>query len=449
MNKFYDAAEFFTAEEILNTQKRRLIEIFEILNNNKFSNFYKQRIFQHNNFDEVLAKIRKCDNKTDFYALFRQLVPFTTKQDLRENYPDKLCCCEKNNYVRMHCSSGTTGNPTAIFYTKQDLDTWSRLMARSLFAAGVRPDDVFQNMSGYGLFTGGLGIHQGAETLGCLTIPAGAGNSKRQIKLLQDFSVSVIHILPSYALHIADVIGGEENLKQKFPNLRIGIVGAEPYTEESRNRIQKALGVKVFNNFGMSEMNGPGVGIECEHQNGIHIWEDAYIVEIIDPKTGEILPDGEIGELVLTTLTRKGMPILRYRTRDLTKILGRDCPCGRNHVRIERILGRSDDMFIIRGVNIFPMQIETILLNFPEISNNYLIQLEKNPQTNLDDLRIKVEIKNEFFAENVRHLRNLQKRIETALRDEILVRPIIELVQHNSLPKTEGKAKRVFDLREK
>ncbi len=446
MNNFYSAAEFFTPDEIFTTQKQNLLKILSIIQHNSHSNFYQQKIA---NIANVIEKISKTNNPTDFYKNFRQFIPFTTKQDLRENYPDKLCCANKNDYVRMHCSSGTTGNPTAIFYTQQDLETWANLMARSLFAAGVRPNDIFQNMSGYGLFTGGLGIHYGAEKLGCLTIPAGAGNSKRQIKLLQDFGVSVIHVLPSYALHIADIIGGTENLKQKFPKLKIAIVGAEPYTEESRNRIQNALGVKVFNNFGMSEMNGPGVGIECEAQNGIHIWEDAYIVEIIDPQTGEILPDGEIGELVLTTLTREGMPILRYRTRDLTKILGRDCPCGRHHVRIDRILGRSDDMFIIRGVNIFPMQVENTLLNFPEIGNNYLIQLERNPNNNLDDLRIKVEIKNEFFTENVRQLQNLQKSIESALRDEILVRPIIELVQHNSLPKSEGKAKRVFDLREK
>ena len=448
---FYSKAEFFTPDEIFDIQKQRFINVLNIIKNTKFSNFYQQKILQHNQnkltLDNVIAKFNNCNNKADFYNLFNQLIPFTTKQDLRENYPDKLCCFDKKNYVRLHCSSGTTGNPTAIFYTKADLDKWADLMARSLFVAGVRPDDVFQNMSGYGLFTGGLGIHQGAEKLGCLTIPAGAGNSKRQIKLLQDFGVTVIHILPSYALHIAEIIS--EYKKHQFSNLRIAIVGAEPYSEESRQRIQNALGVKVFNNFGLSEMNGPGVGIECQQQNGIHIWEDAFIAEIINPQTCEILPNGEIGELVLTTLTREGMPILRYRTRDLTKILGNDCPCGRNHLRIDRILGRSDDMFIVRGVNIFPMQIENILMNFQQISNNYVIMLQTNSQSNLDDLHIKVEIKNEFFSEDIRQLQNLQKAIESALHDEILVRPIIELVQHNSLPKSDGKVKRVIDLRQK
>ena len=371
-------------------------------------------------------------------------IPFTTKDDLRNEYPYGMSCVPKEQFVRMHCSSGTTGTPVAICYTRNDLDSWSDLMARSMFVAGVRPYDVFQNMSGYGMFTGGLGIHYGAERLGCMTIPAGAGNSKRQIKFMQDFGTTVAHILPSYALHLGSILQAEGIDPRSLP-LRLALVGAEPYTELTRRRIEAMFDIRVHNSYGLSEMNGPGVGIECDQQSGLHIWEDAYLVEIVDPKTGDPVPEGETGELVLTTLRREGMPILRYRTRDLTRFIPGDCPCGRVHRRIDRIVGRADDMLIVKGVNIYPMQVEGVLMGFSEVGKNYLIILEREGLK--DTMRVQVEIRKEFFVEDMRHLQGLQNRIARALHDEILITPKVELVQNNSLPQTEGKAKRVIDLR--
>ncbi|MFP4629090.1 MAG: phenylacetate--CoA ligase family protein [Desulfohalobiaceae bacterium] len=373
-----------------------------------------------------------------------QELPLTSKQDLREQYPDGFLALDLGQMVRLHASSGTTGTPTAIFYTHRDLEAWADLVARCMYMVGMRPGDVFQNLSGYGLFTGGLGIHYGAERLGCLTIPAGAGNSKRQIKLLRDFRVSAMHIIPSYALHLASVLA-ELDLDPKDLNLRIALVGAEPHTEGIRQRIQDLYQVRAFNSYGLSEMNGPGVAFECPAQNGMHIWEDSYLVEILDPQTGQSVPDGELGELVLTTLNREGMPLIRYRTKDLTRILPGECPCGRKHRRIDRIAGRADDMIILKGVNIYPMQVERVLMSVPEVGQNYQIVLERFDY--MDQMRIKVEIKDECFVEDMRILKGLEQKISRLLREEILVTPKVELVEHRSLPTSQGKAQRVLDLR--
>ncbi|MGE4551644.1 MAG: phenylacetate--CoA ligase family protein [Desulfovibrionaceae bacterium] len=372
-------------------------------------------------------------------------LPFTTKQNLRDSYPFGMLTRPKEDFVRLHASSGTTGTPTAVFYTQKDLDEWARLMARSMYCCGVRKTDVLQNMSGYGLFTGGLGIHYGSERLGCLTVPAGAGNSKRQVKLIQDFGVTVAHIIPSYALYFAEFLV-KQGIDPKSLPLRIALIGAEPHTEEVRRRIEELLALKAYNSFGMSEMNGPGVAFECEYQCGMHVWEDAYVLEIVNPETGEPVPDGEVGELVMTNLTREGMPLIRYRTRDLTRIIPGPCACGRTHRRIDRIQGRADDMLIIKGVNIYPMQIEQALMSLPEVGQNYLIELFREGV--MDQIRVKVEIKEEFFVEDMRTLTALQKRIASRLRDEILVTPKVELVQSESIPKGEGKAQRVVDLRD-
>lgn len=373
-------------------------------------------------------------------------LPFTTKDDLRGNYPYGLLCQPMDQYVRLHASSGTTGTPTAIFYTQNDIDSWAGLVARCMYAVGLRKGDVFQNMSGYGLFTGGLGIHYGSERLGCLTVPAGAGNSKRQLKLLRDFHVTGVHIIPSYALHFANFLH-QEGVDPRSLDWRFALIGAEPHTEEVRQRIQELLGVKAYNSYGMTEMNGPGVAFECAEQAGMHLWEDAYIAEIIDPDTGLWVKEGEVGELVMTTLCRDGMPLLRYRTRDLTRFIPGACACGRTHVRIDRITGRADDMLIIKGCNIYPMQIEQALMSLPEVAQNYVIELFKEGE--MDQLRIKVEIKDDYFVEDMRALTTLQKKITARLRDEILVTPRVELVQHDSIPKAEGKAVRVVDLRDK
>jgi len=365
---------------------------------------------------------------------------------LREHYPLGFLTRPVSEMVRLHASSGTTGAPTAILYTENDLNTWAELMARCLYMVGVRKEDVFQNMSGYGLFTGGLGIHYGAERLKCLTIPAGAGNSKRQIKLLQDFKVSVVHIIPSYALHLSTVFA-ELGIDPRSLNLRIFLIGAEPHTEEARKRIEEIYGVKAYNSYGLSEMNGPGVAFECVYQEGMHLWEDAYLAEILNPTTLEPVAEGEVGELVMTTLTREGMPLIRYRTKDLTRFLPGRCLCGREHRRIDRITGRADDMIILKGVNIYPMQIEKVLMARKEVGQNYVIELYK--EGHLDQMRIKVEIKDEYFVEDMRVLKQLQQSIAKSLREEILITPRVELVEHNSLPKSQGKAVRVIDLRDK
>ncbi len=369
---------------------------------------------------------------------------FTTKTDLRNAYPYGMLAVSKDECVRLHASSGTTGTATVIVHTQSDIDHWADLMARSLYACGVRKSDVLQNTSGYGMFTGGLGIHYGSERLGCLTVPAGPGNTERQIKFMLDFGVTVAHMIPSYALYMASYLEKHGIDPSTLP-VRIAVIGAEPHTEEIRRKVEKLLSLKAYNSYGLSEMNGPGVAFECEYQDGMHLWEDAFIGEIVDPETGELLPDGEVGELVLTTLDRRGMPILRYKTRDLTRFLPGQCRCGRTHRRLDRMVGRADDMLIIKGVNVYPMQIEQVLMGIEEVGENYLIEVFNDGI--MDDLRVKVEVLSAYFVEDMRVLRALQQRIATSLKNEILFTPKVELVEHNSLPVAEGKAKRVVDLR--
>ena len=373
-------------------------------------------------------------------------LPFTAKADLREYYPFGLIATDMKNIVRLHSSSGTTGNPTVIYHSQHDLDQWANRIARCLYMVGVRNTDVFQNTSGYGMFTGGLGFQYGAERLGALTVPAAAGNSLRQVKFITDFGTTVIHAIPSYATRLAEVLFECGIDPRKDTKLKTLVIGAEPHTEEQRKRIEELLGVKAYNSFGMSEMSGPGVAFECPYQNGLHLWEDCYLMEIIDPETLEPVPDGEIGELVLTTLDRDAMPLLRYRTRDLTRIIPGECPCGRTHRRIDRLKGRSDDMFIVKGVNIFPMQIEKILLQFKELGTNYLITIET--VGNNDELTIEVEL-GELFTDDYSQLQQLTKEITHRLKDEILLTPKVKLVDRGSLPQSEGKAIRVKDLRNK
>ena len=430
--EFFDEAECWSRDQIEHTQLARLKSTVA---QTRKCDFYRQRL------DEAGIGPDSLRSLDDL-----RRIPFTTKQDLRSQYPTGLLCVPQTEIVRMHCSSGTTGTPVAICHTQNDINSWADLMARCIHMVGVRRDDVFQNMSGYGLFTGGLGIHFGAERLGCMTIPAGAGNSRRQIKLAKDFRTTVAHILPSYALILGEHLRSMGEDPRQFP-LRIALVGAEPYTEEFRRRIEDLFDMKAYNSYGLSEMNGPGVGFECTHQAGMHLWEDAYIPEIVDPETGEPMPEGEVGELVMTCLCREGMPILRYRTRDLTRFIPGECACGRKHRRIDRILGRADDMFIIKGVNIYPMQIEQVIMTFAEVGQSYLILLENDGLG--DVMRVQIEIRDEHFVEDMRVLQNLQKAIASRLRDEILITPRVELVESNSLPRTEGKAVRLQDLRNK
>jgi phenylacetate-CoA ligase len=314
-----------------------------------------------------------------------------------------------------------------------------------MYMAGMRRTDVFQNMMGYGLFTGGIGFHYGAEKIGAMTIPIGPGNSKRQIWFMRTFGTTAIHILPSYALRLATHVVEEGHDPTKDFSLRMAFVGAEPHTEETRRKIEQTWNIKVYNSYGLSEMCGPGVAFECPEQSGMHIWEDQFYVEIIDPDTGRNLPDGECGELVLTSLTRTGTPLLRYRTRDLTSIVPGRCPCGRTHRRIERIRGRSDDMLIINGVNIFPMQIEQTLMRIPGIGNNYLIEIHE--ENFMDKLHVSVELSAEGFQGTLSHLEGMQGRVLSALKEEIGVTPVVKLLEAGSLPAAEGKAVRVADMR--
>jgi phenylacetate-CoA ligase len=374
-------------------------------------------------------------------------LPFTTKHDLRNNFPYGFLAVDQREVVRLHSSSGTTGNPTVVYHTVNDLKEWANLMARSLYAAGIRDTDVFQNMSGYGLFTGGLGFQYGIERLGALSIPSAAGNSLRQIKLMMDFGTTAAHAIPSYLTRLYEVFLEQGLDPKRDTKLHTLVIGAEPHSEEHRRRIEEMFGVKAYNSFGLSEMNGPGVGFECTYQNGLHIWEDAFIVEIVNPDTLEPVPDGEIGELVMTTLDRRAMPLIRYRTRDLTRFLPGECPCGRTHRRLDRISGRTDDMFIIKGCNVFPMQIEGVLMKIPEVGTDYLITLETINEN--DEVIVEVEVKREWFSGDLIKLDKLTREIVHKIKDEILVSPTVKLVEPGSLPQSEGKAVRVIDKRKK
>jgi phenylacetate-CoA ligase len=371
-------------------------------------------------------------------------IPFTTKDELRAHGLEMLTL-PLTDMIRLHASSGTTGQATVIYYTRQDIETWADLVARSMYMSGMRATDVFQNMMGYGLFTGGLGFHYGAERLGALTIPIGAGNSLRQLQLMQQFSTTVVHIIPSYALYLLNTFAANGLDPRDLP-LRLGFLGAEPHSEDMRRRIEDAYGLKAYNSYGLSEMNGPGVAFECPEQNGMHVWEDSFLLEVLDPHTLEPVPPGQPGELVFTNLTRQGMPLLRYRTRDLASFDDSPCACGRGFRRLSRIMGRTDDMLIIKGVNIFPMQIDKVLMAMPEVGNQYLVELTRKDFS--DVMLVKVEVQQHFFQEDLRYLKQLQKKITEALKSELLVTPRVDLVEPNTLPRTEGKAQRVIDKRQ-
>ena len=432
-----DACQYFN--EAMETMTRAEIEALQLERLQATVKHCMQSPFYKKRFEENGLKPSDIKTLDDL-----RKIPFTTKQDLRDTYPFGIASTPLRNCVRLHSSSGTTGNPTVILHTQKDLDEWANQVARNLWMVGLRPDDVFQNSSGYGMFTGGLGFQYGAERLGMLTVPAAAGNSLRQIKFITDFGTTALHAVPSYVTRLYEVMKDNGVDPRKDTKLKVLAIGAEPHSEEQRKRIEDMMGVKAYNSFGMSEMCGPGVGFECKEQNGLHFWEDYYIVEIVNPETLEPVPDGEIGELVLTTLCREAMPLLRYRTRDLTRVLGRSCPCGRNHIRLDRMRGRSDDMIVLRGVNIFPIQIEKILMQFPELASNYLITLTTDEDN--DNMTVEVELE-ELFTDDYHRLLELEHNIRRALKDEILLTPHIKLVPKGSLPVSEGKAVRVVDKR--
>ena len=418
-------------EHLQELQLKRLKETVKLAVN---SPFYKE-VFEKNGLTP--DSIQTLDDL--------QKIPFTTKNDLRTHYPFGMAAIPIQKCVRIHSSSGTTGNPTVVLHSARDLDQWANQVARCMYMVGLRDTDVFQNTSGYGMFTGGLGFQYGAERLGALTVPAAAGNTKRQIKFITDFGTTCLHIIPSYATRLAEVMYEMGIDPRRDTKLHTVCIGAEPHSEEQRKRIEQLLGVKAYNCFGMSEMNGPGVAFECPEQNGLHIWEDYVIPEIINPTTLEPVPEGEIGELVLTTINREAMPLLRYRTRDLTRFIPGECPCGRTHRRLARFVGRSDDMIILKGVNIFPIQIEKILMNFKELGSNYLITIETVGYN--DEMLIEVEL-SDLFTDDYSALERLAKEVTRQLKDELLLTPRVRLVGKGSLPAPEGgKAVRVKDLR--
>ncbi len=370
-------------------------------------------------------------------------LPFTTKDDLRESYPYGMFSMPIDQIVRIHASSGTTGKPTVVGYSRADIESWSVLMARSLVACGVTSRDIIQNAYGYGLFTGGLGAHYGAEKLGAAVIPISGGNTKKQIMIMVDFKSSVLTATPSYAQLLADTIE-EMGLLDRI-NLRVGIFGAEPWSENMRQKLEEKLHINAMDIYGLSEIMGPGVAIECEEKNGLHIWEDAFIPEIIDPDTLEPLEDGQEGELVITTIKKQAMPLIRYRTKDITRIIKEPCKCGRTHRRIQKILGRSDDMIIIRGVNVFPSQIESVLMEIEGLAPHY--QLIVDRINNLDTLEVQVEVDNKVFSDEIRKLQNLQNQIQKDIKDILGITTKVTLVEPRTIERTEGKAKRVIDKR--
>ena len=371
-------------------------------------------------------------------------LPFTEKDDLRDNYPFGLLAVKMSDIVRIHASSGTTGKPTVVGYTKGDISIWSEVMARTLTAAGATRNDFIQIAYGYGLFTGGLGLHYGGERIGASVIPISGGNTTRQIQLMQDFGSTVIACTPSYALFLAEAIG-ESGISRDDLKLKVGVFGAEPWTENMRREIEEKLRIKAIDIYGLSEIIGPGVASECLEQAGLHINEDHFFPEIIDPETLEPLPAGSLGELVFTTITKEGLPLIRYRTRDLTRLNYEKCRCGRTLVRMEKCLGRSDDMLIIRGVNLFPSQIESVLLEINEIKPHY--QLIVDRQNNLDSLELKVEVEEEFFQDKISELESLSQKIQRSLESSLGIGLKVALVEPKTIERSEGKAKRVIDSR--
>ncbi|MFA5331920.1 MAG: phenylacetate--CoA ligase [Methanoregula sp.] len=370
-----------------------------------------------------------------------QKLPFTKKQDLRDGYPFGFFAVPMREIVRIHTTSGTTGKPTVVGYTKKDLDTWANLIARNMTMIGIGKDDVFQNMVNYGMFTGGLGFHYGAERVGMTVIPSATGNTRRQIEMIRDFGVTVIHCTPSYAMHLSEVA---EEMDESLDSLKTGIFGAEPWSDTMRKTLEDRLGVTAYDSYGMSELFGPGVAFECPERDGLHIWHDSYLAEIINPKTGERLGDGERGELVVTPLVKEAMPLIRYRTGDVTMLMEDGCLCGRGK-KLARLTGRSDDMLIIRGINVFPSQIEHVLLRIPEVGNQFMVYIDRI--NHLDEMTVEVEINREHFSGELSDLSRIQKKVVKELHDVLELRTTVKLVEPGTLPRFEGKAKRVIDRR--
>ena len=427
-----EKAECMSAQEKEELQLKRLQDVVK--------RAYENVPYYHQRLDEAGLTPEDIQSLKDIEKL-----PFTTKSDLRDAYPFGMFAVDTDDIVEVHTTSGTTGKPTVSGYTPKDIEIWGEVVARALSMAGATKKDIVQNCYGYGLFTGGLGVHHGGQKVGCTVIPISAGNTQRQIEIIQDFKSTIITCTPSYAMYIAEVLEREKVPKEDI-KLKAGVFGAEMWTEEMRNEIERRLGVDALNIYGLTEIIGPGVANECMEKNGLHIFDDHFYPEIVDPQTLETLPEGEKGELVLTTLTREGMPVLRFRTRDITALRKGECGCGRTHVKMDRITGRSDDMLKIRGVIVFPSQIERALLKIPGMEPNYQI-IASRPE-HLDELEVQIENSPALFSDEVKHVEEVKKSIEKHIHDEIGLRVNVTLVEPLSLPRSEGKAVRVIDKRE-
>ncbi len=433
--KYYNKEiETMNREQLRELQSKRLADVVKRV--------YENVPYYRAKMDAIGLKPEDIKSIDDITKL-----PYTEKHDLRANYPFGLFATDKKNIVRIHASSGTTGKLTVVGYTKRDIEDWSECVARSLAMAGLDENDVIHNSYGYGLFTGGLGLHYGAEKLGAAVVPCSTGNTQRQLMLMKDFGATALCCTPSYATYLAEEIEKQGYDINDF-SLRVAIFGAEPWTEAMRDRIEKDLHVKAFNIYGLSEISGPGVAMECEERAGSHVFEDLFYPEIVDTVTLEPVKDGEKGELVFTTLNKEGIPLIRYRTRDITSITHEKCKCGREFARISRLEGRSDDMLIIRGVNVFPSQIETVLLKLGEyIAPQYQVIVDR--VGSLDVMEIQVELKEEMFSDEIKKIETIQKQLAQDMQSSIGISAKITLVSPSSLPRTDGKAKRVIDLRNK
>ena len=428
MRMFWDKkTETLKPAELQALQQKRLKKTLHQVNNVEF---YRTR------FSEAGIKTTDIRTLDDIEKL-----PFTKKQDLRDGYPFGFFAVPMREIVRIHTTSGTTGKPTVVGYTQNDLDSWAGLIARNMTMIGVGKDDIFQNMVNYGMFTGGLGFHYGAEKIGMTVIPSATGNTRRQIEMINDFGVTTIHCTPSYAMHLSEVA---EEMKVTLDTLKTGIFGAEPWSETMRSTLESRLGVTAYDSYGLSELYGPGVAFECPERDGLHIWHDSYLVEIINPRTGERLSDGERGELVVTPLVKEAMPLIRYRTGDVTMQMEDGCLCTRGK-KIARFTGRSDDMLVIRGINVFPSQIEHVLLKIPEVGNQFMVYIDRI--NHLDEMTVDVEINREYFSGELADLARIQKKVAKELRDVLELRTSVKLVEPGSLPRFEGKSKRIVDQR--
>jgi phenylacetate-CoA ligase len=423
--------ECMSREEMREFQSKRLIDTVERVYHNV--PYYREKMQAVGITPEDIRSIEDLPK-----------LPFTTKTDLRDNYPYGLFAVPMSEIVRIHASSGTTGKPTVVGYTRKDLATWSEVIARTLASAGVQRHDIIQISYGYGLFTGGLGLHYGAEKLGATVVPASGGNTQRQIQLMHDFGTTVLACTPSYALYLAEAIKESDIPREEF-KLRIGIFGAEPWTENMRREIEEKLQIKAMDIFGLSEVIGPGVAGDCECQCGLHVHEDHFIPEIIDPETLQPVSPGEKGELVFSTITKEGLPLLRYRTRDLSRLIYEPCKCGRTEVRMEKCTARSDDMLVIRGVNVFPSQIETVLLQMEETSPHYVLYVDRT--NNLDTLELWVEVEEHFFKDQIKDLQAISKKLQHNLESQLGIGIKVKLVEPKTIERSEGKAKRVIDKR--